>query len=404
MNIWYLCKYVSKPGHGYVGMRGYFLMKELSKLGFNVDLITSSSNSFLNQLESNKSKEISKTFYFHQIKGIRYGKANSIARIISWIEFEIKFFFFNKKKNLRKPDIIFVSSLSLLSILNGLFWKKFYSARLVFEVRDIWPLTLIEEGRYSKINPLIFFLSIIEKLGYKHSDLIIGTMPNLSEHIENILPNNDLKVICIPFGFPGNTSTNLFRHDLSVNSNNTNFIIGYLGTVGKTNALDTLFSAIENIDLVKLGIECHIGGDGPLLNTYKKKYNKIKNIKFLGHIRKENVAKVLSSFDVVYFSTFNSRVWKYGQSLNKIIDYMLSGKPILASYSGYPSMINEANCGWFVEAEDSEALAKKIIELSTLGKSNLTRTGIRGREWILKNRNYSKLASYLKDEILSITN
>ena len=404
MNIWYLCKYVSKPGHGYVGMRGYYLMEELSKLGFNIDLISSSSSSFLNQSEPNKSKVISNTFHFHQIKGINYANANSLARIISWIEFEIKFFFLNKKKNLRKPDIIFISSLSALSILNGLFWKKFYSARLVFEVRDIWPLTLIEEGGYSKINPLIFFLSIIEKLGYKYSDLIIGTMPNLLEHVENVLPNNSSKVICIPFGFPGNNSTNLFRYDLSANSNNTNFILGYMGTVGKTNALETLFSAIETIDLVKLGIECHIGGDGPLLNTYKNKYKNIKNLKFLGHIRKENVAEVLSSFDVVYFSTFNSRVWEYGQSLNKIVDYMLSGKPILASYSGYPSMINEADCGWFIEAEDSEALAKKIIDVSTLSKKNLTRRGIRGREWILKNRNYSKLASYLKNEILSIKN
>ena len=66
---------------------------------------------------------------------------------------------------------------------------------------------------------------------------------------------------------------------------------------------------------------------------------------------------MLNEADVVYFSTFPSAVWNYGQSLNKIVDYMLAGKPIIGSYSGFYSMINEAKCGYLVEANNSEALA-----------------------------------------------
>ena len=46
MNIWYLCKYVAKPGNGYVGMRPFYLMNELSTMGCNIDLITSSASAF----------------------------------------------------------------------------------------------------------------------------------------------------------------------------------------------------------------------------------------------------------------------------------------------------------------------------------------------------------------------
>ncbi len=35
--------------------------------------------------------------------------------------------------------------------------------------------------------------------------------------------------------------------------------------------------------------------------------------------------------------------------MNKVVEYMLAGKPIIASYTGYPSMINEAECGYFVK-------------------------------------------------------
>ena len=145
MNVWYLCKYVSKPGNGYVGMRSFYLMKELSNSGFNIDLITSSSSAFLDKTSNQKLDVISPSFTFHQIKGIKYGKASSFLRILSWLEFELKFFFL-KKSNFRKPDVIIVSSLSFLSILNGLFWRKIYSSKLIFEIRDIWPLTLVEEG------------------------------------------------------------------------------------------------------------------------------------------------------------------------------------------------------------------------------------------------------------------
>ena len=62
-------------------------------------------------------------------------------------------------------------------------------------------------------------------------------------------------------------------------------------------------------------------------------------------------------------------------------------------------MINEVY-GWFIEAEDSEALAK-IIDVSTLSKK-FNKEGIRGREWILKTEIIQNVL--FKNEILSIKN
>jgi hypothetical protein len=47
---------------------------------------------------------------------------------------------------------------------------------------------------------------------------------------------------------------------------------------------------------------------------------------------------------------------------------MLDGKPIPGSYPGYPSMVNEANCGLFIPAEDSISLSNKIEYLSSCEK------------------------------------
>jgi hypothetical protein len=68
------------------------------------------------------------------------------------------------------------------------------------------------------------------------------------------------------------------------------------------------------------------------------------------------VKNILAKCNILYFAALNSKAWQYGWSPNKLIDYMISGKSILASYSGYPSMINEANSGIFVPAEDKQSL------------------------------------------------
>jgi glycosyltransferase involved in cell wall biosynthesis len=85
-------------------------------------------------------------------------------------------------------------------------------------------------------------------------------------------------------------------------------------------------------------------------------------------------------------------VWDYGLSLNKVIDYMMAAKPILASYGGYPSMINEADCGYFVPPNNVNALVSGILEMQSKKPDDRADMGARGRKWLLKNRPYSKLA------------
>lgn len=104
------------------------------------------------------------------------------------------------------------------------------------------------------------------------------------------------------------------------------------------------------------------------------------------------VQSVLSHCDLLYFSVHVSTVWKYGQSLNKVIDYMLAGKPVVASYTGYPSMINEADCGTYVPAGDIDALRREVQRYAAMDTAQREAIGRRGREWILAHRRYETLA------------
>jgi len=175
------------------------------------------------------------------------------------------------------------------------------------------------------------------------------------------------------------------------------FFVVYAGTVGITNALDIFFECAqkmaghENIHFVVLG-------DGGLRASYQEKYGSLPNLTFAARVEKYQVQSVLSRADVLYLSTFPSEIWRYGQSLNKMIDYMLAGKPVIASYNGYPSMINEAESGYFIPAGDLSALVSKIEALYALPETERVEIGKRGRRWLLENRSYQKIKDdFVKD-------
>ena len=92
-----------------------------------------------------------------------------------------------------------------------------------------------------------------------------------------------------------------------------------------------------------------IAGDGADRPTFESRLKDHQNVVFLGRIAPDQVQGFLRRCDILFLSTLPSKVWDYGQSMNKIVDYMLAGKFIIAQYTGYPSFINEAGCGVFTD-------------------------------------------------------
>lgn len=376
------------------------LLQELVKKNYRCIAITSDSNITIEtpSLTTGVLHENYDGVDLYWLKTFKYKKAKSLRRVLGWLHFEWNLFFFPKKQ-LPKPDTVIVSSLSLLTIFNGLVLKKKYKCKLLFEVRDIWPLTIVEEGEhFSYNNPLVKILGLIEKLAYKKADHIIGTMPNLGEHVKNIL-GYDKPTTCIPMGVePQNFSnpTPLSEEYINTYLKKDGFKIFYSGTIGISNALEIFFEAARHFN-DNPNIHFILLGNGSLKEEYQKKFGHLRSITFAPRVNRDQVQEVLSHADVLYFSTFPSKVWQYGQSLTKITDYMLAGKPILASYSGYPSMINEAGCGEFIPAGDLQALIEAIESYANKSSNDLKDMGLRGLSWILENRKFSNLANKIEE-------
>lgn len=392
--IWYVSKYLVPPGRASAGGRGYLLMKELARLGDRVVMITSDSNQLAQVpvLTNRYMKEGVDGMDLWWVRTLKYKVAKSILRILSWLDFEWRLFRM-PKQGMPVPDVVIVSSLSLLTILNGFLWRARYKCRLVFEIRDIWPLTITEEGGFSRRNPLVLGLGVVERLGYKYADAIVGTMPNLGEHVKAVL-GYPKTTHCIPMGV--DEAALVAREELPADYVEKHFpkgkfIVAHVGSIGITNALDTMLDCAE---AMQSNPQVHflVVGEGDLRAQYQKKYVHLPNLTFAPRVSKQMVQSVLSRCDLLYFSVHVSAVWRYGQSLNKVIDYMLAGKPVVASYTGYPSMINEADCGTYVPAGDVAALRSEVLRYAAMSAQEREEIGRRGRAWIMDNRRYETLA------------
>ena len=109
-------------------------------------------------------------------------------------------------------------------------------------------------------------------------------------------------------------------------------------------------------------------------------------------IPREQVQSFLSRCDLLYFAVHKSQVWRYGLSLNKLIDFMMSAKPIVASYSGYPSMVNKPIAA-FVPAADVDALRAEILRYEAMSPAEREQVGRREGPGCCKYRAYDRLAN-----------
>jgi len=387
-HIWIINEYA---GSLYYGMefRHYYLARELIKLGYKVTII-SATYSHLFKNYPKPGKEIIDGIEYLWLKTLNYGNAHSKKRVLKWFIFSFKLFFLPFK--LTKPDVIIVSPMATTPVYPAWLLAKYYKAKFIFEVKDIWPQTLVEIGGYSHKHIFIKFLKKLEIFALKKSDLIISNLINYQQYLVDNNINKQSYWISNGIDLDELQQIEPLDDKIKTQIPNNKFIIGYTGTIGAANAIDTFLEAHKYID--NDNIIFVIVGDGQekpkLINYYKN-----DKIIFIDSIPKKQIQSLLRLFDVCYIGWRNINIYKYGISANKIFDYMYSGKPILHSYNGENDLVKIANCGITVPAEDPKAIARGIIELYNMSAESRNKLGNNGKNYVINNFSYQKLANEL---------
>jgi len=399
MNILLINHYAGSDALG-MEYRPYYFAKEWKKLGHHTTIVAAT----YSHIRSHN-PEINKTYEFSDVDGIEYlwiktpgYKSNSPKRFLNMLVFISRLCRLTPgilKK--RRYDVVIASSTYPLDIFPAQKIARKSKAQLVYEVHDLWPLSPMELGGYSKWHPFIMLMQYAENFAYRKSDKVISLLPKTKEHmVAHGLEAS--KWFCIPNGINESEWMDYEKIPLDIRESILEIrkkysrIIAYTGTYGLANALDSFLDAAK--ELKDIPVAFVLFGKGPEQLHLKERIEKegLLNVFLFGVVPKKAIPDLLSFFDILYIGLQNQPLFRFGISPNKLIDYMMSGKPIIQSINAGNDMVGEAGCGISVEPENHLAIAQAIKKMFKMTDDELKILGENGKEFILKNHLNSSLA------------
>jgi len=386
-------QYGSTPETGFGG-RYYYLARELTSHN-EVMLITVANHHLLRiapEFNGLVFNEVCEGVKVKWVKLLPYSSARSPVRVLNWFIFTalipILLMF-------HRYDCIHFSSPSPVGFLGAWLSARLKSAKVVFDVRDVWPETLTSIGGFRKSHVLVQVLAWIERFAYVRSDCITSNLPNFDIRLSELgIPES--KFVWIPNGVSLDEADEAqHKSTFSFPSAITNKrIVCYTGTLGEANALHVMIDAAvvlkERIDIVFVFV-----GDGKLRRSLEKsaKSYELQNCFFIGSLPKCDIYRVQSLADVLCVGALPSPLYRYGVAANKLYEYIYSNTPVVY-YVDTPnySPVEDAGCGIQVLEADGKSLANSITDILDNPQKYSNGTG---KKYISDLHSYKRIASKL---------
>jgi glycosyltransferase involved in cell wall biosynthesis len=305
------------------------------------------------------------------------------------------------QRNFSRPDVIVGSSVHMAAVAAAYMIGRARGIPFVFEVRDLWPQTLIDMGAMRKGSLAARILGCAELFLYRRARMIISLLPEAADFIAGRGVAKK-KIAYIPNGIAAPRATETLPADaanlvarITQLRRDGRVIAGYVGSHGQANALGTLIHAARELrDRGEDQIVFVFVGDGPEKEVCQRlaRHHDLHNVIFWRPVPKRNVQAVLEAFDITLFSLLDVAVHKYGLSCNKLFDYLASGRPVVSACAVQETPVSASGGGICVPPEAPEAIADALITLASLGEEGRRAIGDRGRQWVYQNHDVTTLA------------
>ena len=379
--------------------RPYYMAREWQKMGHLVRIVAADySHVRTNQPEAPVKDGVTEIdgMEFQIIRAGTY-EGNGVKRAISMFRFVGKLWLHaGRIMKTFRPDVVISSSTYPLDSYAAARIARKSKGRYIHEAHDVWPLTLIELGGMSPRHPFVLLLGRAERYAYRRSDHVVSILPDVLPHMmEQGLQTED-KFSFIPNGvvmeeWERAAALGAEHADcLDGLRRNGRFIVMYLGGHALSNALDQLLDAAKMAD----GAIFVLIGKGVEKDRLEKraKDEKLTNVIFLPPIPKEQVPDALRRADALYIGAEHSSLYRFGVSMNKMYDYMMSGRPILNGVVSSNNDVEESGCGLSFDSSKPEEIADAVKRIRAMSEEERAEMGRRGAAWVRENCDYAKLA------------
>jgi glycosyltransferase involved in cell wall biosynthesis len=199
-----------------------------------------------------------------------------------------------------------------------------------------------------------------------------------------------------------------FEYKAEQNRLNKKKIVLYLGTLTKARKMDFLIRVFEKVFRRKKNVQLHLvgGGEDPsdeqILKDEARRLKIEDRVLVTGFIPKQEAWAYVQEADVCVSPYYPTPILN-STSPTKLIEYMAMGKAVVANdHPEQRLVISESKAGICVPYKKN-AFAEAILHLLNHPKE-AKKMGIRGREYVEKNRDYEQIADLVEIKLLQVCN
>lgn len=323
---------------------------------------------------------------------------NSLARLWNMFQFATKLMRCDLSA-LHPPDVVIGSTPSPFAAFAAKKIAQRFKARFIYEIRDLWPETLINLGHFKRSHPFVILLSHIEKYLVRSSDSIISPLPGVAEYLQQKKMRHE-RILWLP---------NFINFEQisykAVETSHPKLKIMYAGAFNISNDIQTLLEAVHLLEQQGWAdrISIELMGEGPRKSELQKYVDEqqLSLVEFVPPVQKHDIFRMLQTADCFVGLVRDLPLYRWGTSLNKIADYLAVGRPVIFALNSPYDPISQAGAGLTVRPCDPEALAAAIQEMSLLSPARRNEMGENGRKYAQQYYNLRPLVDKLESHFCS---
>jgi len=346
-------------------------------------------------------------FLIKRVFSINSNKSTFFSRFLENISFGLSTFMFIIRQ--KKVDVIYANTWPIFATGLLVIASKIKKYKVVISVQDLYPESLVTQGRISENGIIAKMFIFFDKWIAKNCDHIIV----LSEWFESVYVKSRLvkksKISVIKNWVKSDDILQIER--LSVRSDierhighsfdKGDTICIYGGNIGTASGLDEF---IDFIPKINSRVKFIFAGDGSLVSELSRLVSERRisdRVFFITPWPSEMTSSVLSAADILLLPT--SKGQEFSSVPSKLITYMLASRPIMLiadCESEIAKELKKAECGLVIGTRSSEMVANGFSEFLQKSDKMKEKMGLCGRQYAKNNYSYelsvNKIYSLLK--------
>lgn len=326
-----------------------------------------------------------------EIYRIKTGEHKDIfwRRPLNYISFMINSLICSFRLKQKRYDMVIVTSPPITGAVTAFLYCFFKHTNFVFEVRDLWPDTLVDLKVF-RSRIIINFLIYIEKLLYRKAKLIVVVSEAFKIKIIDKGVSED-KIVTFSNGLDKEfvlenvaiERKNTFREEYNIPKDK--IIVSYVGNVGISQNLEIIIGAAKKIEDNK--ILFLVVGEGlekrRLLRLVREKHLDNK-ILFLDALPRDKIKDIYQLSDILFLQLKDLIIFKRTIP-SKIFEYLGSGLPIIYGLNGIAAdILDESGSGIKIKPECDDDLVKAIKTIKDKYDFYVGRAK-KGQEFVIKH-------------------